>query len=69
MKNPSNGTGGALPPAPLTDREIVRRILRAGLREEPGPYRVGLGLRAWERIKDELRQAELAELARYHGQE
>jgi len=35
------------------EQEVVRRLLRAALREEPGPYRLRLAMREWERIKSE----------------
>jgi hypothetical protein len=55
--------------AGLTDRAIVRRILRAGQREEPGPFRTRLALAEWQRIQQEWRTAELAAMAAYYGAE
>lgn len=40
-------------PAPLTDWHIVNRIVRAAVREIPGPFRMRLALAEWERIKAE----------------
>jgi len=50
----------------VSEREMVRRLLRAALREEPGPFRTRLALAEWQRIKQELMETELAAMARYY---
>ena len=52
----------------MTEREMIERIVRAAVREVPGPFRMRLALQEWERIKRELQETEIAALARYYGE-
>lgn len=51
----------------MTAAEVVRRILRAALRRSPSPYEQRLGLSEYQSIQAEVKDAEIAAMARYHG--
>lgn len=51
----------------MSGAEATRRILRAALRRSPTPFEQRLALGEYERIETERRQAEVEEIAAYHG--
>lgn len=54
----------------LTNEENVRRIILAAFQgEHPGAYRLNLALKEAERIKQELIEAEIEELAKHYAHE
>ena len=53
----------------MTDREVVREIARAVLRETPSSYQMNLAMRAWERCRQQRFESEMAEMAKHYEQE
>lgn len=53
----------------LTTREAVTRIVLAAFQEAPGSFRLNLAMKEAERILQELREQEIAELANHYGVE
>ena len=59
---------GLLMEAPLTE-QAVRRIVRAAFQGAPGPWRMRLALKEMERIRDEMVEEVMNEMARHYGVE